>query len=69
MFLVEETSKEAPGISGFDHWYTSLSLDNGIFELSADGVATPRMQDAFATPATPAPTYDLDSLRKLVGSG
>ncbi|MCJ7781054.1 MAG: hypothetical protein MUQ27_09525, partial [Acidimicrobiia bacterium] len=65
LFLVEETAEEAPGISGFDRWYTPLSLDNGVFDVT-NNVATPRMPDAFATAAAPSPTYDIEHLRSLV---
>jgi hypothetical protein len=43
--MAQEREKDSPGLTMYDFYYTSLSLDAGVFDVSPDGSVTPRAPD------------------------
>ncbi len=66
LFLAHRAGDEY-GLKEFgdiDNLYVIVSNDNGIFDVSADEVATPRAPYMFRTPGSPdMPTFTLDEIR------
>ncbi len=61
LFLLEQTPEDAPGITAYDHFYVTVSLDNGVFDrLGANSVA-PRMPETFEVA-----NFGLDEVRLKV---
>jgi hypothetical protein len=48
LFVQEQTSNGAPGISSFDFFYVPVSLDNGVFDILPGGDIRPRLAEAFS---------------------
>ncbi|MBA3551999.1 MAG: hypothetical protein H0W27_03890 [Actinobacteria bacterium] len=74
LFLREQTTEDAPGISSYDFFYTPISLDNGVFDLLAGEAVQPRMPEVFAETAAgaevgDAPTFKLSEIRARVSGG
>lgn len=68
LFLAEQTNADAPGITAFDFFYTPVSLDNGMFDVSADDLATPRMPEAFRAESFPAPVFTLEEIKNAAAA-
>jgi hypothetical protein len=68
LFLVEQTSEDAPGISLFDHFYAVVSSDNGMFDVVSDDRVRPRRPELFASMAGSREpmTFGLGEIRKKV---
>ncbi len=50
LFLVEQVSEnDSPGITLFDFYYTTLSLDAGVFDVLPDGTIKPRAPELRST--------------------
>lgn len=47
LFLEEQTTEDAPGITTYDHFYVSVSLDNGVFDRLDGDLVVPRMTEVF----------------------
>lgn len=66
LFLLHRAGDEY-GLKEFgdiDNLYVIVSDDNGMFDVSADEVATPRAPYMFRTPGSPdTPTFTLDQIR------
>lgn len=66
LFLAHRAGDEY-GLKEFgdiDNLYVIVSDDNGMFDVSADEVATPRAPHLFRTPESPeTPTFTLDQIR------
>ncbi|MDH3368484.1 MAG: hypothetical protein OEX97_14555 [Acidimicrobiia bacterium] len=67
LFLRAQTAaKDAPGITLFDSFYTTLSLDNGIFDMDGE-VAHPRTPGLFGDTATVS--FPMDDIRTQISNG
>ncbi|MDO8579098.1 MAG: anti-sigma factor [Dehalococcoidales bacterium] len=69
LFLHAEDSKTAPGISKYDHFYSTLSLDNGVFDILPGGLARPRMPEVFqqGTVGEQPITFNISEVVKSIG--
>ena len=47
LFLKRQTSEDAPGITAYDEFYVTVSLDNGVFDLVDGDWVEPRMSRVF----------------------
>ena len=61
LFLREQTTEDAPGITAYDHFYVTVSLDNGVFDRSGGDLVVPRMPELFNDA-----TFDLAGVRRAV---
>lgn len=61
LFLVEQTSQSFPAVKTVDHWYVTVSRDNGVFDILAGDQVRPRMPELFAEA-----TYSLGEVRQKV---
>ncbi len=66
LFLAEQTTADAPGITAFGFFYTPVSLDNGVFDVVSDERIDPRMPEAFRTESVPSPSFTLQEIRSSV---
>lgn len=66
LFLAEQTTAEAPGITAFGFFYTPLSLDNGVFDVIAEDRISPRMPEAFRTDSVTARSFTIQDIRDAV---
>lgn len=73
LFLEDLTSEDAPGIKLFDHFYVTVSLDNGVFDVLPGDLVRPRMPEAFAQSIVDGSdesiTFSLSDVNKEVASG
>lgn len=63
--LVEQTTADAPGIEALDFFYVPVSLDNGVFDVSADNSIIPCMPEAFRVYSVLARSFTLQETRAL----
>ena len=61
LFLKEETTEDAPGITTYDRFYVTVSLDNGVFDRVDDDSVQPRMPEVFEVAR-----YSLEEVRGRV---
>ena len=61
LFLEEQTAEDAPGITAYDQYYVTVSLDNGVFDRLGDDSVRPRMAGVFE-----AARYSLEEVRGKV---
>ena len=61
LFLREQTTEDAPGITAYDHFYVTVSLDNGVFDRSDGDLVVPRMPELFNDA-----TFDLAGVRRAI---
>ena len=61
LFLREQTTEDAPGITAYDHFYVTVSLDNGVFDRSGGDLVVPRMPELFNDA-----TFDLAGVRRAI---
>ena len=61
LFLKEQASEDAPSITTYDHFYVTVSLDNGVFDRLGDDSVQPRMAEVFQVA-----DYSLDEVREKV---
>ncbi len=47
LFLREQTTEDAPGITAYDHFYVTVSLDNGVFDCLDGDLVVPRIPELF----------------------
>ena len=47
LFLLEQTTEDAPGIMAYEHFYVTVSLDNGVFDRMDGDLVAPRMPELF----------------------
>ena len=47
LFLREQTTEDAPGITAYDHFYVTVSLDNGVFDRLDGDLVVPRIPELF----------------------
>jgi hypothetical protein len=52
LFLAEQNAENAPGIKTYNHFYATISLDNGVFDVLDGDLVRPRMIGAFVQPTT-----------------
>ena len=64
LFLEEQTTEDAPGITAYDYFYMTLSLDNGVFDRLDGDLIVPRMTEVFGEV-----DYSLAEIRGKVLSG
>ena len=71
-FLTEKTEGEAPGLKLYDHFYVTVSLDNGVFDVLDDNTIQPRYAEAFVEPnedgTFTAPAYNLNEVCEKIQS-
>lgn len=66
LFLHAEDSGSAPGIKTYDHFFSTISLDNGVFDVLPGNLASPRMPEAFQRGMTSQQpvTFNIDEIVK-----
>jgi hypothetical protein len=69
LFLLDRTG-DALGLTLFDEFYVTVSLDNGVFDLLPGDIARPRLPHYFATPTAEGvlepPTFSLIEIRDTI---
>ena len=70
LFLLE--AGDGPGMTLYDEFYVTVSLDNGVFDLLPGDIASPRLPHYFATPTADGvletPTFSLNEVRTTIQS-
>jgi hypothetical protein len=71
LLLFLEARDSAHGIKSFDHFYTPVSLDNGVFDILPGDMASPRLEYAFnlsSDKLDEPTTFTLDEIREIISN-
>ena len=72
LFLKERTEGYAPDLKLYEHFYVTVSLDNGVFDVLNNNTVQPRYAEAFVKPnadgTLTSPPYNLTEVCEKIQS-